>query len=123
MKKENVFFGIDDYMAMYSPYIKRAKARELAQCYVVGLMMDGDRKSVEPMSEKAHASERGMQKLLTAARWDRDGAFGEYRRRRRMLHGKIANAPFVPRSAGGTGKERCNKNPLCTMSGIKSLCT
>ena len=43
MGKENVFFGIDDYMAMYSPYIKRVEARELAQCYVVGLMMDGDR--------------------------------------------------------------------------------
>jgi hypothetical protein len=37
---------------MYSPYIKRAEARELAQCHVVGLMMDGDRKSVVSMSEK-----------------------------------------------------------------------
>ena len=81
MEKETVFFGIDDYMALYSPYIKRAEARELAQCYVVGLMMDGDRKSVEPMSEKVHASERGMQRLLTEVKWDRDGAFGEYRRR------------------------------------------
>jgi SRSO17 transposase len=81
MEKETVFFGIDDYMALYSPYIKRAEARELAQCYVVGLMLDGDRKSVEPMSEKVHASERGMQRLLTEVKWDRDGAFGEYRRR------------------------------------------
>jgi SRSO17 transposase len=81
MEKGNVFFGIDDYMALYTPYIKRAEARELAQCYVVGLMMDGDRKSVEPMSEKVHASERGMQRLLTEVKWDRDGAFGEYRRR------------------------------------------
>lgn len=81
METENVFFGIDDYMAIYSPYIKRAEARELAQCYVVGLMMDGERKSVEPMSEKVHASERGMQRLLTEAKWDHDGAFGEYRRR------------------------------------------
>jgi SRSO17 transposase len=81
MEKETVFFGIDDYMANYAPYIKRAEARELAQCYVVGLMMDGDRKSVEPMSEKVHASERGMQRLLTEVKWDRDGAFGEYRRR------------------------------------------
>ena len=80
MEKETVFFGIDDYMALYAPYIKRAEARDLAQCYVVGLMMDGDRKSVEPMSEKVHASERGMQRLLTEVKWDRDGAFGEYRR-------------------------------------------
>ena len=81
METENVFFGIDDYMAIYSPYIKRAEGRELAHCYVVGLMMDGERKSVEPMSEKVHASERGMQRLLTEVKWDHDGAFGEYRRR------------------------------------------
>jgi len=80
METGNVFWGIDDYMARYAPYIKRSEARELAQCYVVGLMMDGDRKSVEPMSEKVHASERGMQRLLTEVKWDRDGAFGEYRR-------------------------------------------
>jgi SRSO17 transposase len=81
MEQETIFFGIDDYMAFYSPFIKREEARKLAQCYVVGLMMDGDRKSVEPMSEKVHASERGMQRLLTEVKWDRDGAFGEYRRR------------------------------------------
>lgn len=80
MEAKSVFVGIDDYMARFSPYIKRAEARELAQCYVVGLMMDGDRKSVEPMSEKVHASERGMQRLLTEVKWDHDGAFGEYRR-------------------------------------------
>jgi hypothetical protein len=76
--KGNIIFGIDDYMVLYSPYIKRAEARELAQCYVVGLMMDGDRKSVEPLSEKIHTSERGVQRLLTEVKWDRDGAFGEY---------------------------------------------
>ena len=56
METEDVFFGIDGYMAMFAPYIKRSEARELAQCYVVGLMMDGDRRSVEPMSERVHAS-------------------------------------------------------------------
>ena len=42
--------------------------------------MDGDRKSVEPLSEKVHASERGMQRLLAEVKWNHDGAFGEYRR-------------------------------------------
>jgi SRSO17 transposase len=32
------------------------------------------------MSEKVHASERGMQRLLTGVTWDYDDAFGEYRR-------------------------------------------
>ena len=29
METKNVFFGIDDYMAMYAPYIKREEARKL----------------------------------------------------------------------------------------------
>ena len=61
METTNTFFGIDEYMERFSRYIKRHEARVLAQGYVVGLMMDGDRKSVEPLSEKVHASERGMQ--------------------------------------------------------------
>jgi len=44
------------------------------------LMMEGERKSVEPMSERVHASERGMQRLLTEVKWDCEGAMGEYRR-------------------------------------------
>jgi hypothetical protein len=62
--KENVFSGIDGYMAVYSPHIKRAEGRGLSQCYVVGLTMDGDRKSVEPLSEKVQALEKGMRRLL-----------------------------------------------------------
>jgi SRSO17 transposase len=80
METHNEFFGIDDYMARFAPYIKRYEARILAQGYVVGLMMDGDRKSVEPLSEKVHASERGMQRLLTEAKWDHEGTYCEYRR-------------------------------------------
>jgi len=80
MEKNNIFFGIDEYMARFAQYIKRSEARNLAQGYVVGLMMDGDRKSVEPMSEKVHASERGMQRLLTEVKWNHQGVFGEYRR-------------------------------------------
>lgn len=75
MDTKNVFLGIDEYMAAFAPYIKRSEARELAQSYVVGLMMDGERKSVEPMSEKVHASERGMQRLLTEVKWDHDSVF------------------------------------------------
>jgi len=42
--------------------------------------MEGERKSVEPMSERVHASERGMQRLLTEVKWDYQGAMEEYRR-------------------------------------------
>jgi len=80
MSKEVIFPDIADYLAPYAPYFRRLEGRELAQCYVVGLMMEGERKSVEPMSERVHASERGMQRLLTEVKWDYDGAMEEYRR-------------------------------------------
>ena len=34
---------------------------------VSGLLMDGERKSVEPMSERVNASKRTMQRLCRAA--------------------------------------------------------
>lgn len=74
------FPSIEEYLVPYARFFRRLEGRELAKCYVTGLMMEGERKSVEPMSERVHASERGMQRLLTEVKWDREGAFGEYRR-------------------------------------------
>jgi SRSO17 transposase len=65
--------SIEDYMAPYVPFFSRSEAVELAQSYVVGLTLEGERKSVEPMSAKVHASERGMQRLLTEVKWDHEG--------------------------------------------------
>ena len=47
---------------------------------MTGLLMDGERKSVEPMSERVNASERSMQRLLSEVRWDDAGVAAEYRR-------------------------------------------
>ena len=80
MTKEITFPGINDYMAPFFPHFQRSEGRELARCYVVGLMMEGERKSVEPMSEKVNASERSMQRLLTDVKWDEEGVIQEYRR-------------------------------------------
>jgi len=43
--------------------------------------MDGERKSVEPMSEKVNASERSMQRLLSDVKWDDEAVATEYRRK------------------------------------------
>ena len=80
MADEKGFPDIDDYMAFFAPYFCRSNGRELAQSYVVGLMMEGEGKSVEPMSERVHASEMGTQRLLTEVKWDREGVIREYRR-------------------------------------------
>jgi len=80
MTKQIVFQDIHDYLAPYAPFFYRSEGRQLSQCYVTGLMMDGERKSVEPLSEKVNASERGMQRLLSDVSWDHEGAIKEYRR-------------------------------------------
>lgn len=79
MEKQINLQDIGEYLVPYARYFHRSEARELAQCYVVGLMMDGERKSVEPMSERVHGSERGMQRLLTGVVLDEAEAMGEYR--------------------------------------------
>ena len=47
---------------------------------MAGLLMDGERKSVEPMSEKVNASERSMQRLLSTAKWDDQLVAEQFRR-------------------------------------------
>jgi SRSO17 transposase len=79
MTKEIIFPGIDDYMTPFFAHFHRVEGRELARCYVVGLMMEGERKSVEPMSEKVNAPERSMQRLLTEVKWDEEEIIQEYR--------------------------------------------
>lgn len=80
MTPEIVYPGIEAYMAPYYDCFHRSESRELAECYLTGLLMDGERKSVEPMSEKVNASERGMQRLLTTAKWDEQQVLATYRR-------------------------------------------
>ncbi len=80
MNKETVYPGIDEYMAQFFKYFHRSEGRDLTMCYVVGLMMEGERKSVEPMSERVNASERSMQRLLTEVKWDEQEVIRQYRR-------------------------------------------
>jgi SRSO17 transposase len=80
MTTEIVFPGIEEYMIPYYGYFHRSESRELAECYLTGLLMDGERKSVEPMSEKVNASERSMQRLLSSAKWDDQLVAAQFRR-------------------------------------------
>jgi len=79
MDNQIVFPSIEEYLASYAHYFRRLEGRGLAKYYVTGLMMGGERKSVEPMSERVNASERGMQRLLTEVKWDHEGVSKEYR--------------------------------------------
>lgn len=80
MTQDIEFIGLDVYLMPYQGFFHRSESRELAECYLAGLIMDGERKSVEPMSKRVNASERGMQRLLTTAKWNEDQVSAEYRR-------------------------------------------
>ncbi len=61
MTKDTVHPGVVEFMAPFLKYFHRHEGRELPQIYMVGVRMDGERQSVEPMPARINASERGMQ--------------------------------------------------------------
>ena len=81
MRNEIICPSLEDYMAPFMSYFHRSEGRELAESYVSGLLMNGERKSVEPMSERVKASERGMQRLLSQVKWDEEGVLSTYQDR------------------------------------------
>jgi SRSO17 transposase len=81
MTNEIICPSIDEYMAPYMSFFRRSEGRALAESYVCGLLMDGERKSVEPMSERVNASERSMQRLLTQVTWDEQGVLSTFQER------------------------------------------
>lgn len=109
MSKETSHPGIDAYMKPFLGFFHRAESRELAECYVTGLLMDGERKSVEPMSEKVNASERSMQRLLSEIKWNDHGVAAEYRR-------SMLSATADPLSLlilGDTGFPKKGRDSVC----------
>ena len=109
MAKKLPYPGIDEYMAPYDRFFYRSEGRELAQRYIVGLMMEGERKSVEPMSVKVDGSERSMQRLLTDVKWDHEGVWVEYRR---IMLEKTADPQGVL-AADDTGFPKKGKHSAC----------
>jgi SRSO17 transposase len=81
MKTQIICPGVDEYMAPFMNYFRRSEGRALAERYVSGLLMDGERKSVEPMSERVNASERSMQRLLSHVKWDEEGVLSAFQER------------------------------------------
>ena len=81
MTTEIICPGVDEYMAPFMSFFHRSEGRALAESYVSGLLMDGERKSVEPMSERVNASERSMQRLLSHVKWDEKGVLSTFQER------------------------------------------
>jgi len=109
MGERRPYPGIDEYMAPFYRFFSRSEGRELAQRYIIGLMMEGERKSVEPMSMKVEGSERSMQRLLTDVKWDHEGVWAEYRKI--MLEN--TSDPHGVIAADDTGFPKKGKNSVC----------
>ena len=109
MTTEIEYPDVDAYMKPFLGFFHRAESRELAECYVTGLLMDGGRKSVEPMSEKVNASERSMQRLLSEVKWDDPGVAAEYRRS--ML--SATSDPFGILILDDTGFPKKGQDSVC----------
>jgi SRSO17 transposase len=105
-------------------FFHRSEGRALAESYVSGLLMDGERKSVEPMSERVNASERGMQRLLSQVTWDEQGVLSAYQER--MLAATTDSMGlFVIDDTGFPKKGResvCVARQYCGASGKTDSC-
>ena len=109
MTEQGQYPGIDEYMAPFDRFFYRSEGRELAQRYIIGLIMEGERKSVEPISEKVGGSERSMQRLLTNVTWDHEKLLIEYRKQ--MLEKTVDHQGVL--AADDTGFPKKGKHSVC----------
>ncbi|MFZ4526235.1 MAG: IS701 family transposase [Chlorobium sp.] len=124
MAKEILFPGLTEYLAPYHPYFYCIKSRETAKCYLAGLMMDGERKSVEPMSVKVNTPERVMQYFLSSALWDEQKVGAEYRHRM-LMETSDPQGLFVIDDTGFTKKgvnSACVSRQYCRATGKTDNC-
>ncbi len=124
MTKEIQFPGLTEYLAPYHPYFYCVNSRETAECYLAALMMDGARKSVEPMSERVNVSERVMQYFLSSAVWDEQKVAAEYLHRMLMATSDpqgllVIDDTGFPKKGS---KSSCVRRQYCGASGKTDNC-
>ena len=61
---------LKEFMAPFSHYFGRSEMREHGEDFVRGLLSDLNRKSVEPIAERAGKDRRGMQRFIGQGGWD-----------------------------------------------------
>lgn len=76
-----------DYAALFAPDFPRAKPARWAGVYLHGLLTDGDRKSVEPLSRQValpeglavRDPEQALQQFVSQSPWDEEAVLRRYR--------------------------------------------
>lgn len=78
----NLVDELRDYHAIYRPLFQRREQRDWAETYLHGLLLDLDRKSVEPMAMALHGPHekhvRALQSFLHAGPWDDDAILRQH---------------------------------------------
>lgn len=78
----NLVDELRDYHAIYSPLFQRREQREWALTYLHGLLLDLERKSVEPIAIALHGPYdkhvRALQSFLNAGPWDDDAILRQH---------------------------------------------
>lgn len=67
---EQCIYRLKEFMERFSRHFGRREMREHGEDFVRGLLSDLDRKSVEPIAERAGKDRRGMQRFIGQGGWD-----------------------------------------------------
>ena len=88
----------------FRPHFNRQATFDHFQRYLLGLMTDLKRKSIEPIALAAGVAVRSLQEFLTFFVWDHDKVDAQ-------LHRMVANAHGGSLSAGGIGVLDASAHP------------
>ena len=69
-----------DFLAPFAQPMGRSERREGAALYVEGLLLPGERKSIEPLAERLGVDSQKLQQLLTDSPWDDQAVWRVIRR-------------------------------------------
>src|SRR3954469_24918361 len=87
---------------MFAPLARRDQ-RDKGATYVRGLLLDGRRKSMQPMAERLGVDEQGLQQFVTSSTWAVEPVRGRLARRERGAPGAIEVVPPHAWVADDTG--------------------
>jgi SRSO17 transposase len=78
---------LSDFVECFAPDLGRSERRHWCKMYLSGLLLDGERKSIEPMSERLQGgNEQALQQFVNQSPWDHK-AVG--RRMRRLVLSRL----------------------------------
>src|SRR5881296_3577000 len=63
---------LEEFAAEMFASLARRDQRDKGATYVRGLLLDGARKSMQPMAERLGVDHQGLQQFVTSSTWDHD---------------------------------------------------